>query len=222
VTVSDLRARQIAAAELLCGAAIVIAHNVYRLLPNEVPILVVVALLSMRLHRGRWDWSALGFRRPDSWLRIVAIALAATAVRHALGTWVIDPATEHFWPPAKAPSGSQGITGNLRLLLLYLPLIWGFAAGGEEIAYRGYLLGRAAAVGGGGRLAWWAAVLVSAVLFGFGHYYKGPSGMVDSGFAGLVLGIAYLWSGRNLWTCVLAHGFMDTVALIAVYLGVND
>jgi CAAX protease family protein len=222
VTVSDWRARQIAAAELLCGAAIVIAHNVFGLLPNEVPILVAVALLSMRLHRGRWDWGALGFRRPDSWLRIVAIALAATAVRHALGTWVIDPMTEHFWPPAKAPSGSQEITGNLRLLLLYLPLIWGFAAGGEEIAYRGYLLGRAAAVGGEGRLAWWAAVLVSAVLFGFGHYYKGPSGIVDSGFAGLVLGIAYLWSGRNLWTCVLAHGFMDTVALIAVYFGVND
>jgi hypothetical protein len=34
-----------------------------------------------------------------------------------------------------------------------------------------------------------------------------------------VLGTAYLVSGRNLWTCVLTHGFIDTVGLFAVYLG---
>jgi len=60
------------------------------------------------------------------------------------------------------------------------------------------------------------------VLFGFGHFYKGPAGIVDSGFAGLVLGAAYLWSGRNLWVTVLAHGFIDTFALLAVYLGLSD
>lgn len=214
--------RQIAAAELLVGGAIVIAHNVFRVLPNEVPILAVLALLSLRVRRGGWDLSELGFRRPQSWGRIVSIAIAAAALRIAVGNWVIDPATEHFWPPAKAPAGTHEITGNLKLLLLYLPVIWGFAAFGEEISYRGYLLNRAAAAGGETRIAAWAAVLVSAVLFGFGHYYKGPSGIVDSAFAGIVLGTAYLWSGRNLWTTVLAHGFIDTTALVAVYFGVAD
>jgi membrane protease YdiL (CAAX protease family) len=222
VEVAESRSRQLAAAEVLLCGAIVIAHNVFRVLPNEVPILVVLALLSMRLRRGSWDWSSLGFRRPKSWTRIVAIALAATALRFAVGDGLIEPAVEHFWPPAKAPAGTQEITGNLKLVLLYLPVIWGFAACGEEIGYRGYLLSRAAAAGAETRTAWWVAVLVSAVLFGFGHYYKGPAGIVDSAWAGVVLGAAYLWSGRNLWTCVLAHGFMDTVALIAVYLGLND
>lgn len=222
VSTADSRSRMIAAAELLLGAAVVLGHNVWHLLPNEVPILVVAGLLSMRLHSGRWDFSRLGFRRPGSWLRIVLLALAAAAIRIVLGDLIIEPAAEHFWPPAKAPAGTGEITGSLRLLLLYLPLIWGFAAFGEEISYRGYLMGRAAQAFGGTRAAWWAAILVSATLFGFGHYYKGPAGIIDSGFAGLVLGAAYLWSGRNLWVTILAHGFIDTFALVAVYLGLSD
>ncbi|PYV53532.1 MAG: hypothetical protein DMG91_16830 [Acidobacteria bacterium] len=46
--------------------------------------------------------------------------------------------------------------------------------------------------------SYWLAVIVVAVLFGYGHYYKGPSGIIDSGFAGLILGSAYLLVGRNL------------------------
>lgn len=222
MTVAESRSRQLAAAEVMLGGAIVIAHNVFRALPNEVPILVVLALVSLRLRRGGWDWSSLGFRRPRSWPRLVAIALAATVLRFAVGDGLIEPAAEHFWPAAKGPPGVQEITGNLKLVLLYLPVVWGFAACGEEIGYRGYLLSRAGAAGGETRGAWWAAVLLSAVLFGFGHYYKGPAGMIDSAWAGFVLGAAYLWSGRNLWTCVLAHGLMDTVALIAVYVGLNN
>jgi membrane protease YdiL (CAAX protease family) len=105
------------------------------------------------------------------------------------------------------------------MVLMYLPIVWGFAAFGEEIGYRGYLLNRAADGTGGSQIAYLAAVLASSVLFGFGHYYKGPAGMLDSSIAGLILGGAYVWSGRNLWTCILAHGFMDTFALIALYLG---
>jgi membrane protease YdiL (CAAX protease family) len=211
--------RTIAALEFLIGGVVVIAHNVFRVVPNEVPILVAMALLSMRLRAGRWDWTQLGFKKPKSWGGIVGIALIAAAVRIVLGAWLIEPAAQRFWPPAKAPAGSEEIKGHIQLLLLYLPLVWGFAAFGEEIAYRGYLLNRGAESRNGTKTAWWGAVLASAVLFGFGHYYKGPSGIVDSTFAGFVLGAAYMASGRNLWTTVLAHGFIDTVGLIGAYLG---
>ncbi len=62
-------------------------------------------------------------------------------------------------------------------------------------------------------------MLLGAVLFGYGHYYKGPAGMVDSGVAGLILGIAYLAAGRNLWAPILAHGIIDTVGVTALYFG---
>jgi len=58
-----------------------------------------------------------------------------------------------------------------------------------------------------------------AVLFGIGHYYKGPSGIIDSGVAGLILGAAFVLSGRNLWASILAHGFIDTFGVIVLFLG---
>ena len=209
--------RWISAAELLLGAAIVIGHNIFRVVPNEVLILAALGMLSARVRNGRW--SALGFRRPGSWRNIVLIALAAAALRIGLGDLVIEPIASRFWPDIQAPAGSEAITGDLRTAALWLLLVWTFAAFGEEIAYRGYLLTRAAEMGGGSALAWWIGVLLVSVLFGYGHFYKGPAGIVDSGVAGLILGSAYLLSGRNLWTCVLAHGFIDTVGILFLYFG---
>jgi hypothetical protein len=57
------------------------------------------------------------------------------------------------------------------------------------------------------------------MLFGFAHYYKGPAGVLDSTYCALVLGCAYLFSGRNLWTPILAHGISDTFAVLVLFMG---
>ena len=209
--------RTVSGFELLVGAAIVIGHNVFKVLPNEVPILFVLGLASVKLRNG--GFAAMGFREPTSWKRTLAIALAAAALRIVLSAVVIDPLTAHFWPPATAPEGSGGISGNPVEALKWLLLVWTFAAFGEEIGYRGYLMTRAADLGRQSAAAWLAALVVSSVLFGYGHYYKGPSGILDSGVAGLILGGAYLLSGRVLWTSILAHGFIDTFGVAALYFG---
>ena len=203
--------------EFAVGSAIVIGHNVYHVIPNEVPLLVAIGLVSVRLREG--SWTAMGLRWPLSWRKTVLFALAAAAPRLLLGTLVVDPITAHFWPPAVAPGGTEQITGHALVALRWLLIVWTFAAFGEEISYRGYLITRAADVGGRSKLAYWLSVLAVAVLFGYGHYYKGPSGIVDSGMAGLILGAAYVLSGRNLWVCILAHGFIDTFGVIAVFFG---
>jgi len=209
--------RGLSALEFALGACVVLGHNVFHVLPNEVPILVVLGLASFRLRDG--GFAAMGFKRPDSWKRIALIALAAAALRIVLGDFVIDPLTALFWPPAIAPAGVESIAGDARSALLYLGIVWTFAAFGEEISYRGYLLNRAADIGARTPLAYWVAVVAVSILFGYGHYYKGPSGIIDSGVAGLILGAAYLISGRNLWTTILAHGFIDTFGVASLYFG---
>lgn len=205
------------AAEFLVGAFIVIAHNVYHVLPNEVPILFVLALVSFRVRDA--GWGVLGLKWPAPWRNTILIALAAAALRLLLGEYVVDPLTAHFWPPAVATEEAASIPHNLKYALMMLGLVWTFAAFGEEISYRSYLLTRAADTAGRSALAYWVALIPVSVLFGYGHFYKGPAGMVDSGVAGLILGAAYLLSGRNLWVAVLAHGFIDTFGVVALYLG---
>jgi membrane protease YdiL (CAAX protease family) len=209
--------RVLSGAELLLGSAIVIGHNVFRIVPNEVPILVVLGLLSARLRDG--GWAALGLARPASWARTLLIAVSAAALRIALGELVIDPLTARVWPPAVLPAEVEGIAGNPGRALLILLLVWTFAAFGEEIAYRGYLLLRGADIGGRSSAAYWVAVIVVSILFGYGHYYKGPAGIVDSGIAGAILGAAFLLSGHNLWASIVAHGLIDTVGVVVLFLG---
>jgi len=213
----QVASRALSALELLLGAFIVIGHNVFRIVPNEVIVLSVLGLLSVRLRDG--GWSAMGFKRPVSWRRIFLIALAAATVRILLGQFIIEPITGFFWPPPSAPALANEISGNVKVALLALLLVWTFAAFGEEIAYRGYLLTRAADVGKRSTTAYWVGILFVSILFGYGHYYKGPSGIIDSGIAGLILGTAYMLGGRNLWACILAHGFIDTFGIIDAFFG---
>jgi membrane protease YdiL (CAAX protease family) len=209
--------RALSAFELLLGAFIVIGHNVFHIVPNEVIVLSLLGLLSVRLRDG--GWSAMGFKRPASWRRILLIALVAAGVRLLLGQFVIEPVSGFFWPPPNAPALANEITGNAKIALLALLLVWTFAAFGEEIAYRGYLLTRAADIGRRSTMAYWLGIVVVSVLFGYGHYYKGASGMIDSGIAGLILGVAYMLANRNLWVCIFTHGFIDTFGVIDAFFG---
>ena len=204
------------AIEFLLGAAIVIGHNVYHVVPNEVPILFVLGWLSVRLRDG--GWKALGLARPKSWKVTIGLALAVASLRHLLGEFVVAPLAARWF--GVAPETSQlELTGNLKQALLTMLLVWTFAAFGEELSYRGYLLTRAADLGRRSAAAYWIAMFVVSVLFGFGHFYRGWTGVVDSGMAGLLLGGAYLLSRRNLWVPILAHGFIDTFAVIVVFFG---
>lgn len=204
--------------EFLLGCAIVIGHNVYHVVPNEVPILFVMGWISIRLRDG--GWRAIGLAKPASWRNTIAIAVAAAAVRILGGNFVVEPLAHRIWQTAVEVS-PIGQKLGVKDTLLWLGIIWTFAAFGEEMSYRGYLLTRCADLGGRTKAAYWGSVIVIAVLFGYGHFYKGPTGIIDSAFAGLVLGVVYLVSRRNLWTCILAHGFIDTFGIIAVLAGWN-
>ncbi len=50
------------------------------------------------------------------------------------------------------------------------------------------------------------------------HFHQGPGGMLGTGFVGLVYGIVYLVSGRNLWVTIIAHGLTGSSSFILLYL----
>ena len=88
---------KISGIEFLLGAGIVLGHNVLRVVPNEVPILFILGIASLRLRSG--GWAALGFRRPESWRTLILVALLAAVLRIALGDLVIEPLGTRIWPP---------------------------------------------------------------------------------------------------------------------------
>ena len=90
----SVRQRLFAAAEVLLGVAVVIGHNVYRLLPNEVPILVLIPWLSLLLRRA--PWHSVGLRKPFSW-KLTAIAAVCAGTLLQLKDLVTEPLAHLIW-----------------------------------------------------------------------------------------------------------------------------
>jgi len=72
----------------------VIGHNVYHIVPNEVPILFAVGWISLHVRDG--GWKAVGLRKPDSWTKTVLWALLAAALIVVLSDVVVGPIAEKF------------------------------------------------------------------------------------------------------------------------------
>src|SRR5207302_562002 len=117
-SISFRQSSRFARVELFLGAFIVIGHNVFHVVPNEVIVLSVLGLLSIRLRDGRF--SIMGFKRPASWCRIFVIALVAAAFRIVIGQFMVEPITGFFWPAPSAPELANEIAGNVKVALLAL------------------------------------------------------------------------------------------------------
>jgi membrane protease YdiL (CAAX protease family) len=209
--------RAVAAAEALLAAAVVIGHNILHVVPNEVVVLLLVGAVSCAIRRQ--SLKAIGYRRPLSWWRTAAVAIAVAVALQAFSILAVDPLALRFTGETADLSDFQPVVGNAKLAAIYLLVIWSFAAFGEEFAYRGYLLRRVIDALGGSTRGAVAAVLLCGALFGVGHFYQGPVGMIDSTVSGLVFGTLYVRSGGNLWPSTLAHGLTDTLALALIASG---
>jgi len=183
---------------------------------------VVLVLLWVKL-RGE-TWASFGLIRPQSWLRTLGLGVllfAVTLVYSAVAVPAIDSAVAAYTGASRGQVAAYfaEMKGNLSLLLLLLPFTWLFAAFGEEVFYRGYLMTRFAQFMDESRLAWTVALVTQAVIFGFAHSYQGPIGMVGTTILGLINGAATLLWRRNLWPAIIAHGLTDTLGFTLLYLG---
>ncbi len=107
------------------------------------------------------------------------------------------------------------------MLLLTLGGVYIVSSFGEEVTYRAFLINRICQLGLDEKKGRIIAVILSSIVFGLVHYSWGPMGMVQTGFMGLSLGICYIKLKKRLWILILAHGYMDTLLMVQMYLASN-
>jgi len=182
------------------------------------PCCLLVAWSLLRLRGERW--ADLGFRRPESIRRTLAIAVAATILL-LLGTialrWLLT-ATMGWHPDTHK---FDSLRGNWVMLLAGLVVAWTTAALAEELLFRGFIMDsvhRFMSEATHARRPWTWALVISAALFGLGHAYQGLAGATITFAIALGYGAAYFANRRNLWSAILTHGLYDTVAFLIVFL----
>jgi membrane protease YdiL (CAAX protease family) len=211
-----VNSRWFALVEVVAASLLIFGHDVFGISPNPLPLLLAMALISFRIRTG--SWTAMGLGSPKSWARTAVYAVAAAVAQQALGVFVVDPLLQPFLHYSAQANPLERAHGSFAMLR-WLGIIWTYAAFGEEIAYRGYVLNRVGDVGNQSRTALLVGLLWSSLLFGLAHWYQGSAGVVSAAISGFVFGTAYLLSSKNLWVAVLAHGLSDSVALLATALG---
>ena len=176
---------------------------------------VGLAYLALR-HEGR-TLAGLGLERPHSLGRTVALGFAAAIAIMVAGTWTLGLIAPVF-ESGPDVGRFEALRRSPWMLVAALVGAWTAAAFGEEILVRGYMMGHLARWFGGTHGGWAAAAASSSALFGVMHFYQGAAGMALTGIVGFMLAVAYLAVGRNLWVPIIAHGLIDTVSLVSVYL----
>lgn len=205
------------AMEIAAFVAIVVA-DAYGLVPlSQTVLLVPMIWLLLRLNRE--PWAAIGFGRPPNLGHTIAIGIVIGIAMELFAVHVTTPAISGYFGVAPDYSDLKGITGNPSMLLIFLVLSWTLAAFGEEICFRGFLMQRLAKIFGSSNAAWIVSLVLSSVLFGWGHTEEGVSGWIQEGLSGFLLGVLFLASGRNLALPIVAHGVSNTLAFVLIFLG---
>jgi membrane protease YdiL (CAAX protease family) len=84
----------------------------------------------------------------------------------------------------------------------------------EELLDRGFLMNWVEQVFSKTILATLIAVLLQAVIFGFRHSNDFSERSITVGIIGLIMGIAYVKFGRNLWPLIIAHCVLNTMSMV--------
>ena len=173
--------------------------------------------------RGR-SWRRFGLMRPRSvagWLLTIGLAVVTVLAVLVTIPTVVVPVLQSLFSNAAWHGPGQSfefLYGQPLILVAYIVIIgWGGAAFGEEMFSRGLMMNRLAEVFGLSKLGWIIALIGQAVFFGAAHAYQGTVGMFMTGSVGLIFGVFYLIGKRNLWPLILAHGTIDTIGLIQLY-----
>jgi uncharacterized protein len=116
---------------------------------------------------------------------------------------------------------SEEVESNELVALAVIVRIWTVVAFGEEILARGFLIDRFETIFSGIPKATWLAVLCASILFGIAHRYQGTGGIILSATVAVILSYVYLKQQRTIWTVVIIHGLVDTIAILLLYFGVH-
>jgi membrane protease YdiL (CAAX protease family) len=211
------RDRWLVLVEFAVVIAIYVARQHHILKVSATPYLLLLAWISLRLRKVQWK--QIGFTRYRTWAMTLMLGVTCGVGLELFDLFGKQPLLTRLLGKPPDLSNFAAVKGNLRFALVIIALLWVLAAFGEELAYRGYLMNRVADLGRGTRTRWIVSLFLISALFGFAHYQQGLTGIIEEGSDGLILGLMYLASRRNLAIPIVAHGVCDTIDIALLFLG---
>jgi membrane protease YdiL (CAAX protease family) len=182
------------------------------ILAGLIPPIMGVLVLAW-VWRSHTPWRDIGYVRPRSWIRSVAIAIVLGALFKLVMKAIVmpmlgaDPINQRY----------HYIAGNISALV---PMIFAVIVGagfGEETFFRGYLFERLGKLLGSSAVAKTSIILITSTWFALVHYgEQGLAGVEQAAVTGLTFGAIFAFTG-SLFPLMVAHAAFDLAALAIIY-----
>ena len=164
-------------------------------------------------------WKELGLRKPGNLGKTFGISVLIFAT--VIISIMIFHVTKDHLPFSLAPDTSSesavskfgDLKGNWLLFFSIMPFIW-LQSLLEEVLDRGFLMNWLERLFSSTSFATVIAVVLQAAIFGFRHSYDLSERSITVGIIGLIMGIAYVKFGRNLWPLIIAHIILNTFSML--------
>lgn len=165
------------------------------------------------------SWKDLGLRKPVSIKKTLFVTIGILiAIPLSI---ILFQLIKDFLPFSLAPDNSSenaiskfgNLKGNWLLFLSIMPMIL-IESMLEEVLDRGFLINWFERLFSSITFATIIAVVLQAAIFGFRHSYDFSERSITVGIIGLIMGIAYVKFGRNLWPLIIAHCILNTMSMI--------
>jgi membrane protease YdiL (CAAX protease family) len=176
-----------------------------------IPLSAILVLSWTKI--SRTPWREIGFVRPRSWPRTIAIGIIFGVALKFTMKAVVMPLLGA--PPINWPF--HYLAGNASALPMEIYTVTICAGFGEETFYRGWMFERMGKVLGRGLVAKVATILISGSIFAAAHYgVQGVPGLEQALIVGVLFGTIFAITGR-LVVLMIAHAAFDLTALWMIY-----
>lgn len=178
---------------------------------------LIVAMWRMRARRV--TWKGLGLKMPDNLLKtllvtigiLIAIPICIIIFQQIQNIFSLDLAPDTSGEDAVGKFGD--LKDNWPHFFTIIPFIL-IQSALEELLDRGFLINWFERAFSNASFATAFAVILQALIFGFRHSYDISERSISVAIIGLVMGIAYVKGGRNLWPLIIAHCVLNTMSML--------
>lgn len=179
------------------------------------PLSAILALLWVKI--SRTPWREIGYVRPRSWARTIAIGIGFGVVLKFIMKALVMPLFGA--PPIN--QAYQFVTGNSAVIPILLFTMIFTAGFGEETFYRGWMFERLGKLFGQSVPAKVAIALITSILFASIHYpEQGWPGVEQALITGLIFGSIFAITGQ-IFMLMIIHAAFDLTALWMIYYGLE-
>lgn len=178
---------------------------------------LIIALWRMKVRN--ITWKELGLRKPENLLKTLLTTIGILMAIPIL--IIVFQQIQNLLPFNLSPDTSSqdavskfgDLKGNWIHFFTIIPFIL-IQSALEELLDRGFLINWFERLFSKTSFATTIAVLLQAIIFGFRHSYDISERSITVAIIGLVMGIAYVKFGRNLWPLIIAHCLLNTMSMM--------